>query len=42
MLQAPMLVLAPAVALAGLVLCFNILGDLLRDRLDPRGGRHNV
>jgi peptide/nickel transport system permease protein len=42
MLQAPMLVIAPAVALAGLVLCFNILGDLLRDRLDPRGGRHNV
>ena len=42
MLEVPTLVLAPAVALAILVLCFNILGDLLRDRLDPRGGRHNV
>lgn len=42
MLEAPLLVLAPAVALALLVLAFNILGDLVRDRLDPRGGKHNV
>lgn len=42
MLEAPLLVLAPAVALAVLVLAFTLLGDLVRDRLDPRGGRHGV
>ena len=42
MLEVPLLVIAPAIALAALVLAFNILGDLVRDRLDPRGGKHNV
>lgn len=42
MLEVPLLVIAPAIALAVLVLAFNILGDLVRDRLDPRGGKHNV
>lgn len=42
MLEAPLLVLAPAAALAVLVLAFTLLGDLVRDRLDPRGGRHGV
>ena len=35
MLQDPRLVLCPAVALALLVLSFNLLGDAVRDRLDP-------
>jgi peptide/nickel transport system permease protein len=42
MLGDPTLVLAPGVVLALLVLSFNLLGDALRDRLDPRAGRHNV
>jgi ABC-type dipeptide/oligopeptide/nickel transport system permease subunit len=42
MLEAPLLVIAPAIALALIVLAFSILGDLVRDRFDPRGGKHNV
>ena len=38
MLQDPLLVLAPAVALSLLVLGFTFFGDLLRDALDPRSG----
>ena len=33
---APHLVLAPGVAISFLVLGFNLLGDGLRDRFDPR------
>jgi len=29
----------PALALVLAVLCFTLLGDALRDRLDPRGRR---
>lgn len=35
---APWLALAPGLAIAATVLGFNLLGDGLRDRLDPRGG----
>jgi ABC-type dipeptide/oligopeptide/nickel transport system permease subunit len=42
MSQDPVLVLAPAVALALLVLSFNLLGDVIRDRLDPAAGHHRV
>lgn len=35
-LDAPHLTIFPGVAIAGLVLGFNFLGDGLRDRLDPR------
>ena len=42
MSQDPVLVLAPAVALALLVLSFNLLGDAIRDRLDPAAGHHLV
>ena len=34
--DAPHLVLFPAIAVAGAVLAFNLIGDALRDRLDPR------
>ena len=34
--DSPHLVLFPAIAIAGAVLGFNLLGDALRDRLDPR------
>lgn len=37
MVQAPWAVLAPGIALMILVLGFNLVGDGLRDRLDPRG-----
>lgn len=36
MIQQPWLVLAPGAAITGVVLSFNILGDALRDFLDPR------
>ena len=39
LLIAPHLVLAPGLALASLVVAINLLGDGLRDRLDPQGGR---
>lgn len=39
MLQNATLVLAPAVVLAVVVLGFNLLGDLVRDWLDPNVGR---
>ena len=42
MAQDPVLVLAPAVALALLVLSFNLLGDAIRDRLDPTAGHRLV
>ena len=41
MSQDPVLVLAPAAALALLVLSFNLVGDIARDRLDP-GVRHHL
>jgi peptide/nickel transport system permease protein len=37
MAQAPWVVVAPGVAIMLLVLGFNLIGDGLRDRLDPRG-----
>jgi peptide/nickel transport system permease protein len=37
MRQAPWVVIAPGVAIATLVLGFNLVGDGLRDWLDPRG-----
>jgi peptide/nickel transport system permease protein len=37
MQQAPWVVIAPGVAIATLVLGFNLVGDGLRDWLDPRG-----
>jgi peptide/nickel transport system permease protein len=43
MYQAPWLAIWPAVALSLAVFGFNMLGDALRDRLDPRlkgGGEH--
>lgn len=39
MLQDPLLVLGPAIALSLLVFGFIVLGDLARDMLDPRIGR---
>ena len=42
MVQDPLLVLAPAIALALLIFGFNLLGDILRDRLDPRMSRHSA
>lgn len=36
MLAAPWLLIIPAVALSLTVLCFNFLGDSIRDALDPR------
>jgi peptide/nickel transport system permease protein len=38
-LQAPWLVLAPGLAILVVVLAFNLVGDGLRDALDPRLGR---
>lgn len=35
--RAPALLLIPAILLAVILLCFNFLGDGLRDLLDPRG-----
>ena len=35
----PPLLIFPAVFLAAIILCFNRLGDALRDALDPRDGR---
>ena len=37
--HAPWVLLIPASLLAFILLCFNFLGDGLRDLLDPRGGR---
>ena len=37
MLVAPHMVLAPGFAILSLVLCINLLGDYLRDKLDIRG-----
>ncbi len=34
------LVLFPSLAIALAVLSFNLLGDALRDALDPRAGQH--
>ena len=34
--SAPWMLLAPAGFLVALLLCFNLLGDSLRDALDPR------
>ncbi|MFN5581686.1 MAG: ABC transporter permease, partial [Gemmatimonas sp.] len=34
---APWTSLAPGLAIGGAVLGFNLLGDALRDALDPRG-----
>jgi peptide/nickel transport system permease protein len=36
----PHLVIFPAIALSLIVLSFNLLGDALRERLDPRMGRY--
>jgi peptide/nickel transport system permease protein len=33
---APWLAIFPGLALAGVILAFTLLGDALRDRLDPR------
>ncbi len=41
-LDAPHLTLFPGLAIAWLVLGFNVLGDGLRDRLDPRGTHSRV
>lgn len=40
MLVAPHMVIAPGVALVAVVLAVNVLGDRLRDRLDPRSAGH--
>ena len=37
--RAPWLMLYPGLAIAGTVLAFNLLGDALREALDPRSGR---
>lgn len=37
-IEAPHIVLAPGLAIVFLVLSFNLMGDGLRDRLDPRRG----
>ena len=34
----PPLLIFPAAFLAAIILCFNHLGDALRDALDPRAG----
>ena len=34
--SAAWMLLAPAGALVALLLCFNVIGDALRDALDPR------
>jgi peptide/nickel transport system permease protein len=39
LIDAPHLTVFPGLAVGVLVLGFNFLGDALRDRLDPRGGR---
>jgi ABC-type dipeptide/oligopeptide/nickel transport system permease subunit len=38
MQRAPYLVLCPGIAISLLILGFNLLGDGLRDRFDPRTG----
>ncbi|MFZ0410999.1 MAG: hypothetical protein WBF14_16055, partial [Candidatus Acidiferrales bacterium] len=40
--DAPHLVLFPALAVAAAVLAFNLLGDALRDWLDPRMRAHLI
>ncbi|HET6504515.1 MAG TPA: ABC transporter permease [Amycolatopsis sp.] len=37
--SAPWMVLCPTVALVALMLAFNVLGDAIRDVLDPRSGK---
>jgi len=34
----PALLVCPALFLAAIILCFNLLGDALRDALEPRAG----
>jgi oligopeptide transport system permease protein len=34
----PPLLIFPAAFLAAIIVCFNYLGDALRDALDPRSG----
>ncbi len=36
MQSSPWMLLVPAIALGSLLLCFNVVGDALRDALDPR------
>ena len=42
MVQAPWLLFAPAVVLVAAILAINLIGDTLRDRLDPRETRSLV
>jgi peptide/nickel transport system permease protein len=37
--QAPWILVAPALAIATTAICFNLLGDGLRDALNPRDER---
>ena len=37
--QAPWVIVAPALAIAATAICFNLLGDGLRDALNPRDER---
>ena len=37
--QAPWVIVAPSLAIATTAICFNLLGDGLRDALDPRAWR---
>ena len=39
LLQAPLVLVAPGLVIALAIVCFNLLGDALRDLLDPGGGR---
>jgi peptide/nickel transport system permease protein len=38
MLDSPWVIAAPGIAIAVVSLAFNLVGDALRDVLDPRGG----
>ena len=38
MIDSPWVVIAPGIAIAAVSLAFNLVGDALRDTLDPRGG----
>lgn len=40
--SAPWILLFPALLLGTIVWCANMLGDRLRDALDPRAGRHHL
>jgi peptide/nickel transport system permease protein len=37
--RAPWLMIYPGLAIAAVVLAFNLLGDAVREALDPRGAR---